>query len=123
MAEGWTRKLKAGLMEPHSAGIETHGMDADAVRVMAEVGVNISGQRSKSVDELRRIDFDVVVTLSDRARKSCLASWRRAQVIHVGLESPPRLAAGAPTEEGRLAPYRQVRDAIHALVESLPDSL
>jgi hypothetical protein len=63
------------------------------------------------------------VTFSDRARKACPAVWERAQAIHVGLESPPRLATGAPTEEERLAPYRRVRDAIHALVESLPHSL
>jgi hypothetical protein len=63
------------------------------------------------------------VTFSDRARKACPAVWERAQAIHVGLESPPRLATGASTEEQRLAPYRQVRDAIHALVESLPHSL
>lgn len=123
MAEGWMRELKAGLIEPYSAGIETHGLHSDAVRVMAEVGVDISDQRSKSVNELRGIDFDFVVTLSDRARKSCPAFWRTARAIHCGLESPPRLAAGAPTEEKRLAPYRQVRDAIRSLVESLPDSL
>jgi arsenate reductase len=123
MAEGWSRGLKAGLIEPYSAGIENHGLHPDAVRVMAEVGVNISGQRSKLASELRGVDFDFVVTFSDRARKSCPVFWKRAQAIHVGLESPPRLASGASTEEERLTPYRQVREAIHSLVESLPGSL
>ena len=123
MAEGWARRLKAGLIEAYSAGVEPHGLHPDAVRVMAEAGVNISGQRSKLVAEVRGVDFDFVVTFSDRARKACPAVWERAHTIHVGLESPPRLATGAQTEEERLAPYRQVRDAIHAIVESLPDSL
>ena len=52
MAEGWTRRLKGELIEPYSAGIETHGLNARAVKVMAEAGVDISGQRSKHVDEL-----------------------------------------------------------------------
>jgi len=123
MAAGWVRGLKAGLIEPYSAGIETHGLHPDAVRVMAEVGINISGQRSKLVSELRGVDFDFVITLSNRARKACPVSGKKARAIHVGLESPPRLAASAFTEEERLMPYRQVRDAIQTLVESLPDSL
>ena len=123
MAEGWARGLKAGLIEPYSAGIETRGLHPDAVRVMAEVGINISGQRSKLVSELRGVDFDFVVTLSDRALKACPVSWKKARAIHVGLEYPPRLAASALTEEERLTPYRQAWDAIHSLVESLPDSL
>lgn len=123
MAEGWTHGLKAGIIEPYSAGIEIHGLHPDAVRVMAEAGINIAGQRSKLASELCGVDFDFVVTFSDRARKSCPVSWKTAQAIHVRLESPPRLAASALTEEERLTPYRQVRDAIHSLVESLPHSL
>ena len=53
MAEGWARRLKGDPIEPYSAGIETHGLNPDAVRVMAEAGVDISGQRSKHIDELR----------------------------------------------------------------------
>jgi arsenate reductase len=121
MAEGWARKLKAGLIEPYSAGIETHGLHPDAIRVMAEVGVEISGQRSKLVGELRGIDFDFIVTLSDRARKLCPTFWKGVGAMHCGLESPPRLAAGAMTEEERLVPYRQVRDVIQTFVESLPE--
>jgi arsenate reductase len=123
MAEGWTRQRKADLFEPYSAGIETHGLHPDAIRVMAEAGVDISDQRSKLVGELREVDFDFIVTLSDRARKLCPTFWQSARAMHCGLESPPRLAAGAITEEERLAPYRQVRDAIRAFVDSLPDSL
>jgi arsenate reductase (thioredoxin) len=123
MAEGWARRLKPGVFEPYSAGIETHGLDPNAVRVMAEAGVDISGQRSKRVRELPGLEFDIVVTLSDRVQRLCPAFWRKSQAVHVGLDSPSRLAAGASTEEGRLAPYRQIRDAIYALVESLPDTI
>jgi arsenate reductase (thioredoxin) len=121
MAEGWARKLWPRSFEPHSAGIEAHGLEPIAVRVMAESGVDISGQRSKPIRELRELDFDAVVTLSDRVRRLCPAFWTRARAIHVGLPSPPRLAADASTEEDRLTPYRQSRDAIRFLVESLPD--
>jgi arsenate reductase len=123
MAEGWARKLWPRSIEPYSAGIEAHGLDPNAVRVMAESDVDISGQRSKPIRELRELDFDAIVTLSDRVRRLCPVFWTRVRAIHVGLPSPPRLAAGASTEEGRLAPYRQARDAIHTLVESLPDSI
>jgi len=123
MAEGWARKLWPRSIEPHSAGIEAHGLDPNAVRVMAESDVDISGQRSKPIRELRELDFDAIVTLSDRVRRLCPAFWTRVRAIHVGLPSPPRLAAGASTKEGRLAAYRQARDAIHALVESLPDTI
>jgi arsenate reductase (thioredoxin) len=123
MAEGWARRLEAGRIEPCSAGIEAHGLNPDAVRVMAEAGVDISGQRSKRVCELRDVDFDYVVTVCGDAHESCPVFPGKAKVVHVGFDDPPRLAAGAKTETERLAPYRRVRDEIRALVETLPDSL
>ena len=63
MAEGWTRPLKAGQIEAYSAGIEAYGLNPQAVKVMAEAGVDISKQRSKVVAELRGIEFDYVVTV------------------------------------------------------------
>jgi arsenate reductase len=123
MAEGWARHLKSDAVEPYSAGIETHGLNPDAVKVMAEAGVDISGQRSKHVDALRGIPFDYVVTVCDHANEHCPVFPGRAKVVHVAFDDPPRLAAGAETEEARLAPYRRVRDEIRSLVESLPDGL
>jgi arsenate reductase (thioredoxin) len=121
MAEGWARTLWPDSIAPYSAGIEAHTLDANAVRVMAESGVDISKCRSKRVRELHTFDFDVVVTLSDRVQRLCPRFWTRARAVHVGLPSPSRLAADASTEEERLTPYRQARDAIRFLVESLPD--
>ena len=79
MAEGWARALKGESIEPYSAGIETHGLNPDAVRVMAEAGVDISGQRSKHVEELRDIGFDYVVTVCDNAREIVPAFSRQGQ--------------------------------------------
>jgi arsenate reductase len=123
MAEGWARALKADSIEAYSAGIETHGMNPRAVKVMAEVGVDISGQRSKHVDELREVEFDYVVTVCDRAAESCPRFSGRAKVMHRGFDDPPKLAKSAATEEEALAHYRRVRDEIRAFVEGLPDSV
>ena len=118
MAEGWSRRLKGDQIEAYSAGIETHGLNPDAVRVMAEAGVDISGQRSKHVSELRSVEFDYVVTVCDHAHESCPVFPGKAKAIHVGFDDPPHLAANAKTEEDRLAPYRRVRDEIRAFVET-----
>jgi len=123
MAEGWARHLKGDLIEPYSAGIETHGLNPSAVRVMAEAGVDISGHRSKHVSELKDIAFDYVVTVCDNARESCPLFTGRAKIAHKSFEDPPHLAKSAATDEEALAHYRRVRDEIRAFVETLPESL
>ena len=123
MAEGWARHLKGRVIEACSAGIETHGLNPMAVRVMAEAGVDISGQRSKHVDELADVAFDYVVTVCGHAHEHCPVFPGRATVVHVGFDDPPALAAGAATEEEALAHYRRVRDEIRACVERLPEVL
>ncbi len=123
MAEGWARALKGDVIEAYSAGIETHGLNPQAARVMAEAGVDISGQASKHVDALADIDFDYVVTVCGHANEHCPVLPGKARVMHQGFDDPPRLAAGAATEEETLAPYRRVRDEIRAFVETLPEAL
>jgi len=123
MAEGWARHLKGDAIDAYSAGIETHGLNPHAVRVMAEAGVDISGHRSKHVDELRSISFDYVVTVCDHAHESCPLFPGRTRVVHVGFDDPPRLAQQAKTEEEALHCYRRVRDEIRAFVERLPEGL
>lgn len=122
MAEGWTKHLKGDQIEAYSAGVESHRLNPDAVRVMAEAGVDISCQRSKIVGELRGVAFDYVVTVCDNAHEACPVFPGKTKVVHVGFDDPPRLAATAKTEEERLAPYRRVRDEIRAFVEKLPDA-
>jgi arsenate reductase (thioredoxin) len=123
MAEGWARRLKADLVEPFSAGIETHGLNPHAVRVMAEAGVDISGQRSKHVRELSDVAFDCVVTVCDHAHESCPVFPSATKVVHVGFDDPPKLAKAARTEEDALAHYRRVRDEIRKFIETLPGAL
>jgi len=123
MAEGWARALKGDVLEPFSAGIETHGLNPNAVKVMAEAGVDISGQRSKHLDELKNVRFDYVITVCDHAHEACPLFPGRTQVVHVGFDDPPRLARMAQNEEEALAHYRRVRDEIRAFVEKLPEVL
>jgi len=123
MAEGWARALKADTIEAWSAGIETRGLDPRAVAVMAEAGVDISRQRSKRVDELLDIPFDLVVTVCGHANEHCPVFPRPARRVHVGFDDPPLLARSARSESEALGHYRRVRDEIRAFVERLPDSL
>ena len=123
MAEGWTRALKSDQIEVFSAGIATHGLNPHAVKVMAEAGVDISKQRSKTVADLPTKDFDFVVTVCDHAHESCPLFPGKTKVVHVGFDDPPRLAKDAKTEEEALAYYRRVRDEIKAFVETLPGAL
>ena len=115
MAEGWARRLKSDRLEAYSAGIETHGLNPDAVRVMAEAGVDISSQRSKHVSELCQIQFDYVVTVCDRAtsRVRCFLEPRKPYTwvltIRPGWQPTPRRKvndwrpiAGCAMKSGRL---------------------
>jgi arsenate reductase len=123
MAEGWARHLKSDVIEPYSAGIESHGLNPLAVKAMAEAGVDISNHRSKLVDELKGIEFDYVVTVCDNANESCPLFPGKTKVVHVGFDDPPRLARQAKTDEEAFSHYRRVRDEIRAFVETLPDGL
>ena len=123
MAEGFARHLKADRIEAHSAGIETHGLNPNAVKVMAEAGVDISGHRSTHVDEYGNVTFDYVITVCDHAHENCPLFPGPTRVVHVGFDDPPRLARGAATEEEALGHYRRVRDEIRAFVETLPEAL
>ena len=127
MAEGWARHLKADVFQAYSAGIETHGLNPNAVKVMREAGVDISGQRSQHLDEFKDTPIDVVITVCGHAHETCPWFPANCKVVHQGFEDPPRLArelaARGASEEEQLEPYRKVRDQIRQLIEGLPDSL
>ena len=123
MAEGWARALRGGRIEAYSAGVETHGLDPKAVRVMAEAGVDISAHRSKNVNEVMDVPFDYVVTVCGHANETCPMFPGKAKVVHVGFDDPPKLAKDAKSEEEALAHYRRVRDEIRAFIERLPEAL
>lgn len=123
MAEGWARHLKGDVLEAYSAGVEKHGLNRLAVKVMAEAGVNISGQKSKLVEDLPVIEFDYVITLCGHAEENCPIFPGKTIRIHQGFDDPPKLAQQAASEEEALIHYRRVRDEIKAYIESLPDTL
>jgi arsenate reductase len=123
MAEGWARHLKSDVIEPYSAGIAPHGLDPRAVQVMAEVGVDISGHRSKHLDDVKDIPFDYVVTVCDHAHESCPLFPGRTKVVHVGFDDPPRRAADGANQEEALNHYRRVRDEIRTFIAGLPETL
>lgn len=120
MAEGWAKHLRAEQVDAYSAGIEKHGLNPTAVKVMGEAGVDISEQRSKTIDELPVSEFDWVVTLCGHADETCPHFSGKKK--HIGFDDPPRLAENLPAAE-KLQVYRQVRDEIRRFIELLPQSL
>lgn len=125
MAEGWTWHLKGDWIEPYSAGIETHGLNPIAVKVMKEAGVDITHHISKHVNDLKEVSFDYVVTVCDSASESCplfSSGGDGPTIIHHSFSDPPRLAQGV-SEDKAFDIYRQVRDEIRAYIETLPESL
>ncbi len=123
MAEGWARALCGETIEPYSAGIETHGLNPLAVKVMAEAGVDISQQTSKHVNESKDVTFDYVITVCDHANETCPVFVGQVKRLHASFDDPPRLARSAGTEQEALPHYRRVRDEIRQFVESLPETL
>ncbi|MGE0713137.1 MAG: arsenate reductase ArsC [Planctomycetota bacterium] len=123
MAEGWARHLWGDRLEAYSAGIETHGLNPSAVRVMREAGVDVSGHRSKTLADLAGVALDVVVTVCGHANETCPVFPGRVRKLHVGFDDPPKLAAGEQDPERALDHYRRVRDEIRAFVEQLPQRL
>jgi arsenate reductase len=123
MAEGWARHLRGDRIEPASAGVDPKGVDPLAVQAMKEAGVDIGGQGSKHVDELKHVAFDYVVTVCDHASENCPLFPGPTRVVHVGFEDPPNLAREIKDPAERIGPYRRVRDEIKAFVETLPEGL
>lgn len=123
MAEGWARALKGDVIEAYSAGIETHGLNPNAVKVMAEAGVDISQHKSKNSSGLMHIPFDYVITVCGHANEHCPLFPGKAKIIHVGFDDPPKLAAQVTGEQEKLNCYRRVRDEIKTFIETLPEGL
>ena len=116
MAEGWTRKLGAGAFEAESAGIEAHGKNPRAIAVMAEKGVDISGQESTVVDDAMLQRADVVVTVCGHADEQCPALPGHVSKLHCPLADPAR-ATG--TDEEIMQAFRSTRKEVKRRVESL----
>lgn len=113
MAEGFLRHLANEDFDARSAGIDPKGLNPDAVNVMREVGIDISGQRSKHAGEFFKEHFPYVITVCDKARESCPVFPGAVKYLHWSLEDP---AAAQGTREERLKVFRRVRDEIHQRV-------
>ena len=114
MAEGWLRHLAGDRFEVYSAGTHPTGLNPRAVKVMAELGIDISEQRSKSVDEFVEQAFDYVITVCDAARETCPVFPNAKTHLHWSFEDP---AVARGSEEQILSVFRRVRDEIRARLE------
>lgn len=122
MAESFARKLWGSEFEIYSAGTQKHGMNERAIKVMAEVGLDISNHYSKTVEELPSVNFDFVVTVCDAAKETC-PYFPGGKIIHIGFQDPPSLTKDMNNESEILDVYRRVRDEIQAAIKNLKDYL
>ena len=116
MAEGLLRHDAGYHFEVFSAGTKPSRVRAEAIAVMKELGIDISGQRSKSVDEFAGQQFDYVLTVCDNAKESCPVFPGKTVGIHQNFEDP---AAVGGSEEERLAAFRRVRDLLRTYLKGL----
>lgn len=115
MAEAFLRKYGGDQFEAHSAGLEPKGMNPFTVKVMQEVGIDVSGQKSKGFDEyLGKVLFQYLITVCDQAEKNCPSTWPGiSKREHWSFEDP---AAFEGSNEAKLSKFRQVRDQIEARI-------
>lgn len=111
MAEGLVNHYLDGTAKAFSAGVRPHVVNPRAIQVMGELGIDISGHRSKSVDKFMHEPLDLVITVCDRAAEECPLFPGTTEVLHVGFPDP---AKAAGTEEEIMAVFRQVRDDLRA---------
>jgi arsenate reductase len=114
MAEGLLRHEAGDRFEVFSAGTRPSQVRSEAIAVMNEIGVDISAQRSKPVDEFKGREFDYVITVCDNAKESCPVFPANTRRLHWSLEDP---AAAQGPEEQRKTVFRKVRDGIHARIK------
>ncbi len=119
MAEGWARFLHGDRFDVWSAGVEKHGLDPLAVKVMKEAGVDISTHHSKLVDELTDVKFDLVITVCGDANENCPIFREPTKVLHHGFKDPPSSCGKQMKHEEQLDCYREVCEDIRQFVSTL----
>ena len=117
MAEGLLRHDAGERFDVESAGTKPGMVRPEAIAVMKELGIDISGHRSKHVDEFKGQAFDYVLTVCDNAKESCPVFSSDSKRLHMGFEDPAALQG---TEEERLALFRRVRDQIRDYLKTFP---
>ncbi len=120
MAEGWAKHLGGDIAEVESAGIEAHGKNPRAIRVMADAGVDISGQESTRVTDDMIQRADIVVTVCGHADEYCPALPPGVTKVHWPLSDP---AKAAGSEDDIMAVFRATRDEVKARVSALLDDI
>ncbi|HLI84128.1 MAG TPA: arsenate reductase ArsC [Bryobacteraceae bacterium] len=115
MAEGLLRRDAGDRFQVESAGAKPSSVRPEAIAVMREAGIDISGHRSKSVEEFAGQEFDYVITVCDQARETCPVFFGKAQKLHHDFEDP---AGFAGPEQERLAVFRSVRDELRAYLRN-----
>ena len=117
MAEGLLRHDAGDRFEVESAGTRPSHVRPEAIAVMKEIGVDLSGHRSKSVDEFRNQKFDFVLTVCDNAKEACPIYPGHANRFHRSFEDP---VAVQGTEPERLSAFRRIRDQIRGYLRTFP---
>jgi arsenate reductase len=119
MGEGLFRQAAGDRYEVFSAGTKPGLVRPEAITVMREIGIDISGHRSKSVEEFAGQELDLVITVCDNAKESCPVFPGSTQRLHWPFEDP---AAVAGSEEQRLAAFRSIRDQIQGRIQLFLDN-
>ena len=117
MAEAFLRKYAGERFKVHSAGLEPRPINPLTIKVMQEVGFELSAHHSKGIDDyLGKVHFQYLITVCDDAEKNCPTTWPGVnQRLHWSFEDPARFTG---TDEQKLAKFRQVRDQIGAKVKA-----
>lgn len=119
MAEGLLRHDAGGRFDVASAGTKASFVRPEAIAVMREIGIDISGHRSKNVDEFEEQKFDYVITVCDNARETCPVFFGAAERLHHNFDDPAALTG---SEEQRLSAFRRVRDELRDYLQDFTRS-
>ena len=115
IAEGYLRKFTKGKAAIYSAGIETHGVNPNAVETMKEDGIDISTQTSNNIEEYKNINFDFIITVCDNAKERCPVFSSNAKMFHYNFPDP---AKATGTQSEIMVEFREVRQLIKNYVEA-----
>jgi arsenate reductase (thioredoxin) len=120
MAHGYLAKYLSGYADVYSAGVETHGVNPRAIKVMAEDGIDIAGHTSNNVNEYAHIPFDLILTVCDNAKENCPYLPGKGKRVHHTFSDP---AKAKGTEEEILNEFRKVRDQVKHFSASLAEEM
>jgi arsenate reductase len=109
IAEGYLKHFAGGKAEVYSAGVETHGVNPGAIKIMKEDGIDISHHTSNNMEEYRNVDFDFVITVCDNAKERCPFFATKAKKFHYNFSDP---AKATGTDEQIMQQFREVRTMI-----------